>query len=168
MIRLDYVEEGLYEMRFQIGCKMDSFCAPAYDKYIDCSYRFQLLTNDTEVGEYYRKQNIEYCKLANAILDIACNWKALFFHSDDGLYISTERQLGFQKYCLMLDFALALKNDYAASEPLLPSSMMQQKSELESLMGSSFEVVFDEVQKSIFTKGKFRTDPMFLSNRELD
>lgn len=168
MIRLDYVEEGLYEMRFQIGCKKDSFCAPAYDKYIDCSYRFHLLTNDTEVGEYYRNQNIEYCKLANTILDIACNWKALFFHSDDGLYISTERQLGFQKYCLMLDFALALKNDFKATEPLITSSMINQKKELESMMGSTFEVVFDDEQKFIFTKGKFRTDPVILESRRLD
>lgn len=168
MIRLDYFDDGLYEMRFQIGCEKGSFCEPAYDKYIDCSYEFRLLTNDREVGEYYAHHNEEYCKLANAIIDIACNWKALFFHSDDGLYISTERQLGFQKFCMMLDFALGLKNDYKADEPLITSNLMKQKEDFESLMGSSFDIVFDEEQKAIFTHGKFRIDHSVLADRELD
>lgn len=158
MLHLDYEEPGLYEMSFRIGCKKDSFCAPAYDKYIDCSYVFTPLSGNIEVYEYYKEQNIEFCKLTNLMLSAVCNWKSLFFHSDDGLYISVERPLGFQKFCLMLDVALALKNDFKPEKPLITTNMNRQKKELEASLGVPLEFAEEDNDKLIFTNGHFKTD----------
>ncbi len=168
MIRLDYVEEGLYEMRFQIGCEKNSFCAPAYDKYIDCSYEFHVLSENKEIKDYYNNQNKEFCKCVDAILSLVCNWKMLLFHSADGAYISIERSLGFQRYCLILDILLNLKKEFRADKPLITSDLLRQKDELEKLLGSPLEIVDNDEEYLVFTHGNFREDPSIMAERQLD
>lgn len=113
---LDYVAEGRYEMQFRIGVKKNGFAAPNPNYFIDITYEFSSLSEDEAERKYYEKENLEFCRYADVLLDIPFRWQAILAHSEGSVFISTKREVAYQKFCLFLDIIIPLKNHYKASE----------------------------------------------------
>lgn len=157
-ICLDYTDDINYTMRFKVGMDKSSFAANRTDKFLDMSYEFVNQASDEKTREYYEGENLEFSKLANFILDIPFGWKALLFHQEDGVYINTYREYAFQKYCLMLDFMLPFKDQYAATETYISPKLLEQKRQLETALSTELEISEDEDVKHIFAYGHFIED----------
>lgn len=127
LICLDYTDNRNYTMQFRLGMTKTGFAAERTDKFMDMFYRFENHAPNEELREYFDKENREFSKIANIILEIPFSWKALLFHSDDGFYINTYRENAFQKYCLMLDWIIPFKNRYEATELYFTPELLETK-----------------------------------------
>lgn len=159
LITLEYTDDANYVMRFGIGLYDGAFSAERPDKYIDMFYDFKSLSESEEVKSYYQKQNLEFSKYANAILEAPFHWKSILFHDEDSFYIHTFRNMAFQKFCLMLDCILPLKDLFRAEEPLITSEIMRTKEKLEEVLSSSLEITAEDDSLEVFAKGHFKTKP---------
>lgn len=155
LICLDYLENGKYAMRFHLGMTKDGFAAEATDKFIDMYYRFDVYASNNYLREYYLQQNREFVKIANLILDIPFQWHALFAHGDEGFYINTYREYAFQKYCLMLDCIIPLKDNFEATERFIAPELLEKKKNFEDAVSMEFDIVEENGPNLIFTHGKY-------------
>lgn len=160
LICLDYTDNRNYTMQFRVGMKKGGFAAERTDKFMDMFYHFENDAQDEEAHKYFENEYREFSQIANIVLDIPFKWKALFFHSDDGFYINTYREYAFQKYCLMLDCIIPLKDQYTASTPFVSSELMTCKRELEAILSTQFELTDDQEPDYIFTHGHYIEEPV--------
>ena len=94
---------------------------------MDMSYSFESISNNSEVKEYYDNENVEFCKTANVVMDLLTTWKALHFYGENNIYINTYRKHAFQKFCLLLDCLLSLKDGHEAKKLLITSDIRKKK-----------------------------------------
>ena len=160
LICLDYTDDCNYVMQFRVGMTKDGFAAEATDKFMDMSYKFDNFAVADDARTYFGKQNLEFSQIANAILDIPFGWKALLFHSEEGFYISTYREYAFQKYCLMLDFMIPLKDQYEATDKYIAPEILEKKKELEEALSTDFEISDGHEPDLIFSHGHFVEAPV--------
>lgn len=140
LICLDYTDNRNYTMQFRVGMKKGGFAVERTDKFMDMFYEFESHSHNEEARKYFEKENREFSKIANAILEIPFSWKTLLFHSDNGFYVSTYRENALQKYCLMLDFILPFKDKYEATGVFIASEILEKKKELEKVLSTEFEI----------------------------
>lgn len=159
LICLDYTDDINYVMQFRIGMKKGGFGEERTDKFIDMFYEFENIAKDKETAEYYDKENREFSRIANAVLEIPFKWNALLFHAEDGFYISTYRRNAFQKFCLMLDCIIPLKDTYEANRNCNPSEMSEMKRYIENELPGRFEVCDKKDSNLIFTAGHYEEEP---------
>lgn len=159
LICLDYTDNRNYAMQFRVGMKKGGFAAERTDKFMDMFYEFESHSQNEEARKYFEKENREFSKLANAILEIPFSWKTLLFHSDDGFYVSTYRENAIQKYCLMLDFILPFKDKYEATEVFIAPEILEKKKELEKVLSTEFEISKEQEPDLIFSHGHFIHTP---------
>lgn len=155
LICLDYTDNRNYTMQFRIGMKKGGFAAERTDKFMDMFYEFENHSPNEESREYFEKENREFSKIANAILEIPFSWKTLLFHSDNGFYISTCRENALQKYCLMLDFILPFKDKYEATDVFIAPEILEKKKELEKVFSTEFEISNEQEPDLIFSHGHY-------------
>ena len=142
-------------MKFRVGMMKEGFAAERTDKFMDMFYEFENHATTEEARVYYEKENLKFSEIANFVLDIPFGWKSLFFHSDDGFYINTFRECAFQKYCLMLDCILPLKNKYEASEIFISPELLEYKKNLEESFVMDLEIDQKQEPDHIFNHGYF-------------
>lgn len=159
-ICLDYSDNSNYTMQFRVGMKKGGFAAERTDKFMDMFYEFENHSQNEESREYYDKENREFSKIANAILEIPFSWKTLLFHSDNGFYISTCRENALQKYCLMLDFILPFKDKYEATDIFIAPEILEKKKELEKALSTDLEITNEQEPDLIFSHGHFIETPI--------
>lgn len=160
LICLDYTDNSNYTMQFRVGMKKGGFAAERTDKSMDMFYEFENHSQNEESREYFEKENREFSKIANAILEIPFSWKTLLFHSDNGFYISTCRENALQKYCLMLDFILPFKDKYEATEVFIAPEILEKKKELEKALSTDLEISKEQEPDLIFSHGHFIETPI--------
>ena len=157
LIVLEYTDDINFAMKFCIGLYDGIFREVRSDAYIYMFYEFKSLSGSEEVKSYYQKQNLEFLKHVNALLEAPFYWKSLLFHGDDNFYIRTFRYRAFQKFCLMLDCVLPLKDLFRADEPLITSEMMRTKEKLENALPFHLEITPDDDSLKVFSKGHFKS-----------
>lgn len=160
LICLDYTDNSNYTMQFRVGMKKGGFAAEKTDKFMDMFYEFENHSQNEESREYFEKENREFSKIANAILEIPFSWKTLLFHSDNGFYISTCRENALQKYCLMLDFILPLKDKYEATDVFIAPVILEKKKELEKALSTDLDISKEQEPDLIFSHGHFIEIPI--------
>ena len=160
LICLDYTDNCNYTMQFRLGMTKTGFAAERTDKFMDMFYHFENHAPTEDLREYFDKENREFSKIANIILEIPFSWKALLFHSDDGFYINTYRENAFQKYCLMLDWIIPFKNRYEATELYIAPELLESKKRLEASLSTDLEISKDQEPDLIFTHGHFIGTPV--------
>lgn len=162
VIYLEYSDDINYKMRFRLGLTKTSFAANAPDKFMDMSYSFESISNNSEVKEYYDNENVEFCKTANVVMDLLTTWKALHFYGENNVYINTYRKHAFQKFCLLLDCLLSLKDGHEAKKLLITSDIRKKKEKLEAILGTEMIITEDEDDKHIFANGHFYSDQIII------
>ena len=160
LICLDYTDNRNYTMQFRLGMIKTGFAAERTDKFMDMFYHFENHAPNDELRAYLDKENREFSKIANIMLEIPFSWKALLFHSDDGFYINTYRENAFQKYCLMLDWIIPFKNRYEATELYVASELLEMKKRLETSLSTDLEISKEQEPDLIFSHGHFIETPM--------
>ncbi|MBD5387245.1 hypothetical protein HDR70_05110 [bacterium] len=160
LISLDYTDNGTYTMQFRVGMKKGGFAAERTDMFMDMFYHFENHAHNEEIYKYFEEQNREFSEIANIVLDIPFKWKALLFHSEDGVYINTYREYAFQKYCLMLDCIIPLKDQYEATKPFISSELLSRKKDLEIALSTELEISEEQESTYIFTHGHFIETPI--------
>ena len=166
LICLDYTDSLNYTMQFRLGMTWAGFASERTDKFMDMFYHFENHAPNEELREYFDKENREFSKIANAILEIPFSWKALMFHSDDGFYINTYRENAFQKYCLMLDLIIPFKNRYEATEAYIAPEILETKKQLEASLSTDLKIAEEQESDRIFTHGHFLEPPILDSSEE--
>ena len=160
LICLDYTDNRNYTMQFRLGMTKTGFATERTDKFMDMFYHFENHAPNDELRAYLDKENREFSKIANIMLEIPFSWKALLFHSDDGFYINTYRENAFQKYCLMLDWIIPFKNRYEATELYVASELLEMKKRLETSLSTDLEISKEQEPNLIFSHGHFIETPM--------
>lgn len=160
LICLDYTDNRNYTMQFRLGMTKTGFAAERTDKFMDMFYQFENHAPTKDLREYFDKENREFSKIANIMLEIPFSWKAILFHSDDGLYINTYRENAFQKYCLMLDWIIPFKNRYEATELYIAPELLESKKQLEASLSTDLEISKEQDPDMIFTHGHFIETPV--------
>lgn len=160
LICLDYTDNRNYTMQFRVGMKTEGFAAERTDKFMDMFYHFENHAQNEETYEYFEEQNREFSEIANIVWDVPFKWKALFFHSEDSFYINTYREYAFQKYCLMLDCIIPLKDQYEATRPFISSELLAQKRDLELALSTEFEISDGQEPDYIFSHGHYVEEPI--------
>ena len=160
LICLDYTDNGTYTMQFRVGMKKGGFAAERTDKFMDMFYHFENHAHNEEIYRYFEEQNRKFSEISNIILDIPFKWKAFLFHSEDGAYINTYREYSFQKYCLMLDCIIPLKDQYEATKPFISSELLSCKKELEIALSTELEISEEQKLDYIFTHGHYIEEPV--------
>lgn len=155
LICLDYTDNGTYTMQFRVGMEKGGFAAERTDKFMDMFYHFENHAHNEEIYRYFEEQNRKFSEIANIVLDIPFKWKALLFHSEDGVYINTYREYAFQKYCLMLDCIIPLKDQYEATKPFISSELLSRKKDLEIALFTELEISEEQEPDYIFTHGHY-------------
>lgn len=160
LICLDYTDNRNYTMQFRLGMTKTGFAAERTDKFMDMFYHFGNHAPTKDLREYFDKENREFSKIANIMLEIPFSWKALLFHSDDGFYINTYRENAFQKYCLMLDWIIPFKNRYEANELYIAPELLEAKKRLEASLSTDLEISKEQEPDLIFSHGHFIETPI--------
>lgn len=153
---ISYVDNGIYDMTFKVGLEIGGFDPETTGDWFECIYEFRTTTSDNEVKEYFINEQKEFYKVASSILD-AVSYKMLFFHGDDknSFSIVVEKEYTLQKFCLMLDILLPLKNKYEASHQLITKNILMQKEAMEKLLDTKMEIVESNEPEFPFTHGSF-------------
>lgn len=170
-ITLSYQHAGIYDMCFKVGFNENGFDPDVSGEWLSCEYQFHIRAKDNEVRDYYIEEQKQCCRIASTILDMT-SYNALFAYDqeDEALTLLIERRWAFQKYCLILDILLPIIFKYEASKPLVTTDMLDQKSKLEAILNTSMDIVEDNDDKYIFTKGSFLSppeDPNTIYNEEM-
>lgn len=159
LICLDYTDNSNYVMQFRVGMTENGFAAERTDKFMDMFYRFDNHAQSESLRLYFDKENREFSRIANIILDMPFSWKALLFHSDDGFYINTYREYAFQKYCLMLDCVLPFIDRYEATDIYIAPEILEKKKELKKELSTDLEILKEQEHDLIFSHGHFIETP---------
>lgn len=126
---------------------------------MDMFYQFDNHAKSESFRLYLDKENKEFSRIANIILEMPFSWKTLLFHSDDGFYINTYREYAFQKYCLMLDCVLPFINRYEVTDIYIAPEILEKKKELEKALSTDFEISKEQEPDLIFSHGHFIEAP---------
>lgn len=160
LICLDYTDNNNYVMQFRVGMTKNGFAAERTDKFMDMFYRFDNHAQSESLRLYLDKENREFSRITNIILEMPFSWKTLLFHSDDGFYINTYREYAFQKYCLMLDCVLPFIDIYEATDIYIAPEILEKKKELEKALSTELEISKEQEPDLIFSHGHFIETPM--------
>lgn len=160
LICLDYTDNSNYVMQFRVGMTENGFAAERTDKFMDMFYRFDNHAQSESLHLYLDKENREFSRIANIILEMPFSWKTLLFHSEDGFYINTYREYAFQKYCLMLDCILPFIGRYEATDIYIAPEILEKKKELEKALSTELEISKEQEPDLIFSHGQFIETPM--------
>lgn len=155
-IKLIYTQEGLYEMIFSIGTEENGFDPEISGEWMECEYYFNILTSEEEIKAYLETEHSQFCRIASTILDFI-NYKSLFAYGEDdkNFVIVVSSDWAFQKFCLLLDVMMPLRYRHKADKSLVTRAILDQKANIEKLLGSELEIMEDEDSRLVFNHGHF-------------
>lgn len=156
-IKLIYTEDNLYEMILSIGMEENGFDPDVTGDWLTCEYRFNILSNDEEVKSYLENEHSEFFGVTSLIME-GINYKSLFACGEEketDFVIISSKEWAFRKFCLLLDIMMPFRYQYKAKKMFVSSEMLEQKKNLERMLGSETEVVEDEDSRRVFNHGHF-------------
>ena len=148
-----------YEIKFWLGLFKNCFGSYTPDETIGMGYEYKIISEDKDVKSYYSEEIKSFSNTARTILEIIFSWKAIFIHCEDGFEISINKTDAVQKFCLMLDMMIPLKDEYEPSEILITEEMYETIKEMEEKLGTELDIVEEHLSPEervfLFSKGYF-------------
>lgn len=157
LLCVEYGEENLYRISFNIGMRDGSFLLPSIYKHLEIEFDMENLSTNPEIHSYMDEVMTDFMKFVRAYMDIAFNYHALFVTSETGFSVMVERKWALDKFCLLLDLFHGLVDGYRAERPLITSEIDAVVSRLRETMSADFEIVKDDDTLKVFANGNYKS-----------
>lgn len=155
-ITLRYFNDQIFNLSFKLGMQDNGFDEGMTGSWFESCYDFTCIAKDSDVVEYYSREQMQICKAGSAILDMI-GYKMLFFYGEGNksFGIIVDEDWAVEKFCLMLDVMLPLFYKHEATRPLITKGILEKKKQLEGMLGTPMEIVESKEPDYIFRNGKY-------------